>query len=49
MATSNTTAAAAARFQNVREPEALGLRRRMHVFVHNARYIDRPEVVGDVA
>jgi hypothetical protein len=47
--TTTAAAAAAARFQNVREPETLGFGGRMHVFVRNAPYIDRPEVVCDVA
>jgi hypothetical protein len=44
-----TTTAAAARFQNVREPEALSLRGRMHVFVRDTPQVDRLEVICDVA
>jgi len=33
----------------VREPEALGFGRRVHILVRDAPYVDRPEVVRDVA
>lgn len=38
-----------ARFQNVREPEALSLGGRVHILVRDATYVDRTEVVRDVA
>lgn len=37
------------RFQNVREPEALSLGRRVHILVRDATHVDRTEVVRDVA
>ena len=38
-----------ARFQNVREPEALSLGGRVHILIRDATYVDRTEVVRDVA